>query len=64
MPGAARFGVVAPGYRADLLLLAENPLERPATLRAPLGVMANGRWYEAAALAAMLEQVKQVRDGK
>lgn len=57
VPGAAKFGVVAPGYRADLLLVEENPLERPATLRAPLGVMAGGRWYDAVALKAMLADV-------
>ncbi len=57
VPGAAKFGVVAPGYRADLLLVAENPLEKPGTLRSPLGVMANGRWFDAAALKAMLDEV-------
>ncbi|HKX88209.1 MAG TPA: amidohydrolase family protein, partial [Sphingopyxis sp.] len=46
VPGAARFGVVTPGYRADLLLVADNPLEKPATLRTPLGAMANGHWYD------------------
>jgi adenine deaminase len=55
--GAAKFGVVAPGYRADLLLVAENPLANPATLRAPLGVMVGGRWHDAAALKAMLAEV-------
>ena len=57
VPGATQFGVVAPGYRADLLLVADNPLAKPATLRAPLGVMANGRWHDAAALQAMLAEV-------
>lgn len=57
VPGAAKFGVVAPGYRADLLLVADNPLEKPATLRSPLGVMAGGRWFDAAALQAMLAEV-------
>jgi hypothetical protein len=57
VPGAAKFGVVTPGYRADLLLVVENPLEKPATLRAPLGVMAGGRWHDAAALKAMLAGV-------
>jgi len=61
VPGAAKFGVIAPGYRADLLLVAENPLEKPATLRAPLGVMAGGRWYDAAALKAMLDSVAAAR---
>lgn len=61
VPRAAKFGVVAPGYRADLLLVAENPLERPATLRTPLGVMASGRWFDAAALKAILADVEAKR---
>lgn len=61
VPGAARFGVVAPGYRADLLLVADNPLEKPGTLRSPLGAMANGRWHDAATLQAMLAEVADRR---
>jgi hypothetical protein len=61
VPGAAKFGVVAPGYRADLLLVAENPLENPKTLRVPLGVMAGGRWFDAVALKAMLAEVAATR---
>lgn len=61
VPGAARFGMIAPGYRADLLLVAGNPLEKPATLRAPLGVMTGGRWHDAAALKAMLDEVAAKR---
>jgi hypothetical protein len=61
VPGAAKFGLVATGYRADLLLVADNPLEKPATLRAPLGVMAGGRWFDAAALKAMLDEVAAKR---
>lgn len=57
VPGAATFGVIAPGARADLLLVADNPLEKPATLRAPLGVMAGGRWSDSAALGAMLADI-------
>jgi hypothetical protein len=57
VPEAAKFGVIAPGYRADLLLVTENPLSKPATLRSPLGVMAGGRWYDAAALKAMLGEL-------
>ncbi len=56
VPEADKFGVIAPGYRADLLLVADNPLGKPAALRAPLGVMAGGRWYDAAALKAMLDE--------
>lgn len=60
-PGATKFGVVAPGYRADLLLVADNPLDTLATLRSPIGVMANGRWFDAAALKAMLAEVAAKR---
>lgn len=61
VPGAAKFGVVAPGYRADLLLVAENPLAKPTTLRAPFGVMVGGRWHDAAALKAMFANVEAKR---
>ena len=64
VPGAAKFGVVAPGYRADLLLVAENPLANPKTLRQPLGVMAGGRWYDRAALDAMLADVVERRTAR
>jgi hypothetical protein len=39
-------GVIAPGYRADLVLLAGNPLEDVGHARAPIGVMTRGRWLE------------------
>ncbi|WP_447761908.1 amidohydrolase family protein [Sphingopyxis panaciterrae] len=61
VPGAGKFGIVAPGYRADLLLVADNPLEKPATLREPLGVMTGGRWYDATALKGMLDGVAELR---
>lgn len=53
------FGVVAPGSRADLVLTQANPLARIATLRAPLGVMAKGRWHEAATLRTLMETVRR-----
>lgn len=37
-------GVIAAGARADLVLVAENPLENLATLRNPAGVMLRGTW--------------------
>ncbi|MCW5647943.1 MAG: amidohydrolase family protein [Sphingopyxis sp.] len=61
VPGAAKFGVVTPGYRADLLLVADNPLDQPATLLTPLGVMVGGRWHDAANLQAMLNEVAERR---
>ena len=38
------FGTIAAGHRADLLLVAGNPLENLETLKRPLGVMVRGRW--------------------
>lgn len=42
----ARFGIIAEGFRADLLLLDASPLESLATLARPVGVMAAGRWFD------------------
>jgi len=42
-PGA-RFGQVVPGYRADLLLLEENPLDDVRNARRVAGVAVNGRF--------------------
>lgn len=56
-PDLAPSGVVAPGARADLVLVRADPREGLATLRQPLGVMADGRWYPADDLAARLEAV-------
>ena len=52
---AARFGTVTVGSRADLVLVDRNPIESPATLVHPLGVMARGRWYDRATLDRMVE---------
>ncbi len=57
-PGFPAFGVVREGARADLLLVPTNPLEDMATLQAPLGVMADGRWYPREDLAARMEEVR------
>lgn len=43
----ANFGVVAPGNRADLLLLEANPLEDLANLAERAGVMVKGHWIPA-----------------
>jgi hypothetical protein len=49
-----RFGVVAEGARADLLLLDASPIEDPSVLRRPVAVVAAGRFYPREALAAHL----------
>lgn len=56
-PAEAPVGTVSVGSRADLILTDSNPLDGLATLERPLGVMANGRWYDAAELKALLDGV-------
>ena len=51
------FGTVTAGERADLILSAANPLDDLATLKEPLGVMANGHWYDRSALRSLLNEV-------
>ena len=54
MGGEREFGTIRVGMRADLLLLASNPLEHLSALAAPVGVMARGRWLPAAQLRNQL----------
>ncbi|MCW4455782.1 amidohydrolase family protein [Flavobacterium sp. MXW15] len=58
-PDLALSGVVAPGARADLVLVRDDPRTGLATLRQPLGVMADGRWYPGDDLAGRLEDVER-----
>ncbi|MEM7729238.1 MAG: amidohydrolase family protein [Pseudomonadota bacterium] len=48
-------GQVKPGMRADLLLVANNPLDDFETLRDPKGLVLNGRWLDEADLEGRLE---------
>jgi len=57
IPDAEPFGTIAVGNRADLLLSNANPLADLSTLRNPLGIMANGKWYLQADLRRLLDQV-------
>jgi imidazolonepropionase-like amidohydrolase len=59
---AARFGVVEVGARADLLLVADNPLASLDTLRHPLGVVAGGRLWSAEEMRAVLEKNRREID--
>ncbi|HYD73112.1 MAG TPA: amidohydrolase family protein [Candidatus Binatia bacterium] len=56
------FGAVRAGQRADLLLLAANPLQDVAAYAENRGVMARGRWYDRAALDAALERLAAIYD--
>jgi hypothetical protein len=50
------FGSIQPGARADLVLLAGNPLFDLHVLRRPEGVMVRGRWLDRAALDDLLKK--------
>ncbi|MBT8085647.1 MAG: amidohydrolase family protein [Woeseia sp.] len=51
-----KWGVIAAGARADLVLLDADPRDDLNTLRRPCGTMVNGHWYSSAALQAELEK--------
>jgi hypothetical protein len=54
MGRGGEFGVIAPGARADLLLLDADPLEDIGNLRRRAGVMARGLWFPESDLQARL----------
>jgi imidazolonepropionase-like amidohydrolase len=51
------FGSVAPGQRADLLLLNGNPLSDLKNVGRRAGVMVSGRWLPEAEIQARLERI-------
>jgi hypothetical protein len=57
--GRADAGTIAPGKRADLVLLDANPLSDIANAARIRGVMLRGTWYDRAALDGMLAEVVQ-----
>jgi imidazolonepropionase-like amidohydrolase len=52
-------GTIAPGQRADLMLLDANPLEDLATLRLPMSVIFGGHVLDRAALYNLEAQLKR-----
>ena len=52
------FGRVAAGHRADFILLKDNPLENPDTLRENLGVMVRGQWLSREAIDKKVEEIR------
>jgi imidazolonepropionase-like amidohydrolase len=44
VPGARRVGTIEIGKAADLVLVAENPLEDVSAMRGIRGVVVGGRW--------------------
>ncbi len=54
---AEPFGLVAPGQRADLILVQGNPMEDISTVSNIEGVMVRGRWLTSAELQQAREEV-------
>jgi imidazolonepropionase-like amidohydrolase len=54
-----KFGTVAPGQRADLLLVDGNPLEKLDNLARRSGVMVRGRWLSEADIQARLSKIAE-----
>ena len=52
-----KFGMVKEGYRADLVLLSGNPLERIRNFRRQAGVMVNGQWLPREELQQKLNEL-------
>jgi imidazolonepropionase-like amidohydrolase len=50
-------GTIAPGKRADLVLLKANPLDDIANVRKQAGVMLRGRWLSEQEIASQLERI-------
>ena len=51
------FGTIEVGKRADMVLLASNPLEDISSLREIEGVVLRGRWLPASEIDERLEQI-------
>lgn len=58
-----RFGTVAPGQRADLVLLESNPLDDLQHLQDRVGVMVAGRWVSRAEIDAGLQALAAKHGG-
>ena len=55
VPGTTRAGEITPGARADLVLLAEDPLADITNTRTIEGVVVRGEWHSVDALDALRE---------
>ena len=55
---SARYGAVAAGKAADILILDRNPVQDIAATRAVRGVVLRGRYFDRGALDGMLAATK------
>jgi imidazolonepropionase-like amidohydrolase len=60
----ARFGTIAPGQRADLILLTANPLQDLANVQRRAGVMVRGRWLPEGEIQMRLEKIAAAGAGR
>ncbi|MDZ4349217.1 MAG: amidohydrolase family protein [Xanthomonadaceae bacterium] len=56
--GFQRTGVIAPGYRANMVLLPEDPMRRIGAIEFPAGVMIGGYWLDEIELEAMKDSAR------
>jgi hypothetical protein len=56
--GFQQTGVIAPGYRANMVLLPEDPIRRIGAIEFPAGVMIGGYWLDEIALEAMKDSAR------
>lgn len=54
-----KIGRIAPGYRADLVLIGGDPLTDISLLKEPAGVVLNGVWLNAASLNDLRDKASQ-----
>jgi len=55
IPQAEHFGLIKPGYRADLILIDDNPLADVNSVSKLRGVMTSGKWFT-------IDELKSMRD--
>ena len=53
------FGVIAPGMRADMILLWQNPLTNAEVLASPDAVMVRGRWFDRTEIDHRLAEIAE-----
>jgi len=58
--GFERSGVIAPGYRANLVLLAEDPLTGIGAVEVPTAVMVGGYWMDKDKLEDLRQAAREV----
>lgn len=56
--GFEKTGMILPGYRANLVLLAKNPLTDVGVVEHPVGVMIGGHWLEQHELDALKDSAR------